>query len=118
MSFDFSFRSASDPARGVAPFRIVTLGDFGGQTLDEENRLSAPRLIDCDNFDEVFARIGVTLDLPSCKGGDREIKLRFRKLEDFHPDRLINELGPLARLAQLRAKLLNPKTADKAEKEL
>src|ERR671925_259920 len=113
MSLQFSFRSASDPERGAGPFRIAILGDFGGHGAREnEHRQSGPRLVDCDNFEEVFARVDVTLDLPPANVGDREITLRFQRLEDFHPDRLIDKIEPLARFARLRAKLLDPATAD------
>jgi type VI secretion system protein ImpC len=118
MSLQFSFRSGSNPERGATPFRIAILGDFGGRALEDERWRSDPRPIDSDNFEEVFARMDVALDLPPGDAGDGEIKLRFRQLDDFHPDQLIDEFEPLARLARLRAGLLNPATADQAEKEL
>ena len=106
MSLHFSFRSVPNPEKSAdgAPFRIVVLGDFGGHApaLEaERQRHPGPWRIDCDNFEEVFARAGVRLDLPPGNEGDREIKLRFQQLDDFHPDRLIKESEPLARLAGL-----------------
>jgi type VI secretion system protein ImpC len=119
MSLHFSLRSGSNPGRGATPFRIAILGDFGGRALEEEERQRPePRPIDCDNFEQEFARMDVTLDLPPGNADGGEIKLRFQQLDDFHPDRLIGEFEPLARLARLRAGLLNPATADQAEKEL
>ena len=118
MSFDFSFRSASGQRRSEPPFRIAILGDFAGRTHGTENGLSSPRLIDCDNFDDVFAQIGVALDSPPSRECAWAINLEFRKLEDFHPDQLLNRLEPLSKLTDLRASLLHPATMDAAAKEL
>src|SRR5277367_4486764 len=105
--FDFSFGSASSRQRSETPLRLAILGDFSGQT-NEENSSAGPFRIDCDNFDEVFARIGVALDLPPAAGRTWEAKLQLRKLEDFHPEQLLTQLPPLANLAELRSKLHRP----------
>jgi type VI secretion system protein ImpC len=118
MSFDFSFKSGSSQESNPEALRIAILGDFGGPGTGAEARSTGPLRIDFDNFDEVFAKIGVTLDLPPCKERAWEIKLRFRKLEDFHPDRLLTRLDPLAKLTELRAKLLLPASVDEAAREL
>jgi type VI secretion system protein ImpC len=115
MNFNFLFESASRQQRRMAPLRIAILGDFGGQTIGAEY---GPLLIDCDNFDEIFAQIGVTLDLSPCEVGVRKNKLQFRKLEDFHPELLLNRLEPLANLTELRAKLFRPASMEAAAKEL
>jgi type VI secretion system protein ImpC len=118
MSFQFSFESASGEQRSLAPLRIAILGDFGAQAASAENRSAGPLPVDCDNFDEVFAQIGVTLDLPPCKEGTPDLKLQFRNLEDFHPDKLLPRLHPLAHLADLRTKLLHPASSQAAAKEI
>jgi type VI secretion system protein ImpC len=99
------------------PMRLAILGDFSGQT-NAENASAGPFRIDCDNFDEVFARIGVALDLPPSAERTWEAKLRLRKLEDFHPDQLLTQLPPLANLAGLRHKLLRPASMEAAAQEL
>lgn len=118
MSFDFSFKSGSSRKADPEPLRIAILGDFGGQGIGAETPLSGPPHVDFDNFDEVFTKIGVTLDLPPCEERAWEIKLRFRKLEDFHPDQLLLRLDPLAKLTELRAKLFRPVSMDDAAREL
>jgi type VI secretion system protein ImpC len=115
--FDFLFGSASGRQRSAAPLRLAILGDFSGQT-NAENSSAGPFRIDCDNFDEVFSRIGVVLDLPATPERTWEAKLPLRKLEDFHPERLLMGLPPLANLAELRGKLLRPATMEAAAKEL
>jgi type VI secretion system protein ImpC len=118
MHFDFSFKSASDRRNSPEPLRIAILGDFGGQPGDAESKSSGALPVDCDNFDEVFARFGVTLDLPPSEKRPWEIKVKFRKLEDFHPEQLLLRLNSLAKLDELRAKLGQPATMDAAAKEL
>ncbi len=118
MGFDFVFKSTPGRRGSVAPLRIAILGDFGGQTTGAENRSSRPIPVDCDNFDEVFAQIGVTVDLPPNEKRAWKIRLGFRNLEDFHPEQLLNRLDPLAKLNDLRAKLLRPASADAAAREL
>jgi predicted component of type VI protein secretion system len=60
------------------PARYLVLGDFGG-------RISEPLQVDRDNLNDVLAILRVNA------GG-----MRFRELEDFHPDRLYEhlEMGP------------------------
>jgi type VI secretion system protein ImpC len=118
MSFHFSFESASGEQRSLAPLRIAILGDFGAQTASAENRSAGPLPVDCDNFDKVFAQIGVSLDLPPCKEGTPELKLQLRNLEDFHPDKLLPRLDRLAHLTDLRAKLLHPASSQAAAEEI
>jgi type VI secretion system protein ImpC len=75
-----------EPRRDT-PFRILLLGDFSGRANRGEpppGRLR-PYLIDRDIFDEVLARMRPELELGA---RDRGLVLRFRELEDFHPDRI------------------------------
>ena len=118
MRFDFSFKSGSAQETGAEPLRIAILGNFGGSVTGAKSRASGPHVVNCDNFDEVFTKIGVTLDLPVNEDRASEMKLRFRKLEDFHPDQLLTRLDPLVKLAELRAKLLRPASSDAAAQEL
>jgi type VI secretion system protein ImpC len=92
------------------PFCIAILGDFSGRasrgiadlkTLGERR----PYLIDRDNFDEVLSKLGVELHLPS--GGDAPLVFRFSELEDFHPDRLL-ENEAFQQLRRLRDRLQDP----------
>jgi type VI secretion system protein ImpC len=118
MNFDLTFKSRSDEQRSEEPPGIAILGDFGSQTSVAESKSSDPLRVDCDNFDEVFAKIGVGLDLPSSAERAAEIKLRFRTLDDFHPEQLLPQLKTLANLAELRSKLFHPESMDAAAKEL
>jgi type VI secretion system protein ImpC len=118
MSFDFSFQPASGQRRSEPLLRIAIMGDFAGRTHGPGSTLSSPRLVDCDNFDEVLAQTEVRLDSLPSKECPWPLNLQFRKLDDFHPDQLLNRLEPLLKLAELRANLLHPATMDAAAKEL
>lgn len=118
VSFDISFdrARASEPIDDDAPLRIVILGSFSARTGDEAGPCRAAR-VDCDNFDAACARFGASLRLPPCAEGTLEIDLPLRTLDDFHPDQLLKNVVPLANLAQLRARLVNPGSAEAAAEE-
>jgi len=117
VSFDISFKKAraSEPIDEDAPLRMVILGDFSARTGATPGR---PLRVDCDNFDATCAQFGASLRLPPCAEGTLEIDVSVRKLDDFHPDQLLKSVAPLANLAQLRKRLLNPGSATAAEEEL
>jgi type VI secretion system protein ImpC len=76
--------------RSGTPFRILLLGDFSGRRNRGEpspDRLR-PYLVDRDTVDEVMFRLRPALELgPPGRG----LVLRFRELEDFHPDRIYRQ---------------------------
>src|SRR5215471_4369077 len=83
-----------------APFRVLLLGDFSGRANQAAKSPSGwkPVEIDCDNFEEVLARLH-----PEFAG------MRFSEMDDFHPDRVYQ--GPLFQsLRGLRGKLETPST--------
>lgn len=73
------------------PFRILVIGDFGG-TAD------TPVTVDRDNIDDVLETMDVRLSLPVEQG--EPIQLRFLKMDDFHPDNLVDRVPLFARLRQ------------------
>src|SRR3974390_982059 len=79
--------------------------------------LRRPLRIDCENFEVVFGQFDVTVPLSPAKTRGDELVLRIRHLEDFHPDKLLQQVGSLSRLFDLRARLLNPACADAAVEE-
>jgi type VI secretion system protein ImpC len=99
------------PARPESdtPFRILVLGDFSGRGNRGEPAAARlrPYLIDRDNFDQVLARIRPELELGE---HGRGIVLRFRELEDFHPDRIYERAAGFGKLRETRRKLGDPET--------
>lgn len=85
------------------PFRILVLGNFSGATEKASN--SKPVLIDRDNFDEVMNRMAPSarIDMPS-----GSFSVNFRELDDFHPDRLFQQLEIFRSLRHLREQLGDP----------
>ena len=68
------------------PFRILLAGDFSGRSWRKGPPPSfIPHPIDRDNFEEVFERMKVTIDLDG-------FTLGFHELDDFHPDRLYRDV--------------------------
>jgi len=119
IQFDLSVgnSAARAPRSPEAPFLLAVLGDFTGRANrgvmePVASRRSIP--IDCDNFERVMARLGTTLRLPAPRGSGASIDLRFETMEDFHPDNLLKQAGPLAALLQARKRLQNPATASGA----
>jgi type VI secretion system protein ImpC len=82
------------------PFRILVLGNFGAAAAASPR----PVLVDRDNVDQVMKRLDVRLELPGAG------LLRFRELEDFHPDRLFQSLDLFRGMRDLRANVANPET--------
>jgi type VI secretion system protein ImpC len=80
------------------PFRILVAGNFSGGA----GRYRRPIEIDRDNFDAVMERVGPALHLPF---GSAEVALAFREIDDFHPDRLFENLAPFQALRDLRARI-------------
>ena len=90
------------------PFRIVLLGDFGGRAARQEPRLLRdPILIDPDNFEQAMERLGTGLKFSA---GGVPVSMRFRDLDDFHPDRVYRTLPVFQSLRELRAELADPAT--------
>jgi type VI secretion system protein ImpC len=75
-------------------------------------------MIDRDNFDSVLARIAPRLEL--APGGEDafRISLKFGDLDDFHPDRLFEQVQMFQKLRETRQKLNDPTTFAKTASEL
>jgi len=116
MSLEFSVRNAGvSPARSEQnQFRILVLGDFRGQSglLPQPGTNADSFRIDYDNFDSALAHLEPMSDLGTDQG--RSLTIRFQSLDDFHPDKLLEDFEPLSRLMELRKQLLDPLTASVA----
>lgn len=106
------------------PFRVAILGDFSGRAnrglLESGDALAArrPLMVDRDNFDSVLAKLAPRLDLPPGGEGDLCISLRFGDLDDFHPDRLFEQVQIFQKLRETRRKLADSTTFAKMAAEL
>jgi type VI secretion system protein ImpC len=108
--------SGAAPAPGRpeddTPFRILLLGDFSGRgsrAARAENLAGRkPVRIDPDNFEEVMAGMGVEVHVPLAADGPGRVVVRPRELDDFHPDRLVEQLDLFEELRGLRRRLGQP----------
>lgn len=103
------------------PFCIAILGDFSGRAnrgISDAKTIGKRRawLIDRDNFEEVLARSGAEIQLPMDESGS--LRLRFSEIDDFHPDRIFQRLEIFGKLRDLRARLQDPSSFQKAAEEL
>jgi len=89
---------APRPVDPDEPFRILVIGDFSGRGNRAASAQPAPLRairVDIDNFEDVMETLQTALDLPRAS-------LRFRELDDFHPDRIYRAAHVFEKLAELR----------------
>jgi type VI secretion system protein ImpB len=96
------------------PFVVGVLADLSGQPekplppIKERNFVE----IDRDNFDQVMAkmapRLGFKVDNKLSNDDTKlGIELKFRQLDDFEPQNVVEQVEPLRKLLELRRKLAN-----------
>jgi type VI secretion system protein ImpB len=96
------------------PFVMGVLGDFTGQPLEPLPKLKDRKFVEVnpDNFDEVLKKMrphlsyrvdNILSDDPNA--GQLAVDVRFESLDDFAPDRVAEQVGPLKKLLELRQQL-------------
>jgi type VI secretion system protein ImpB len=94
------------------PFVVGVLSDLSGKPEDPLPRLKDRKFIeiDRDNFNKVLEgmkpRLAFQVD-NKLTGGDTKmgVELRFKNLDDFHPERVAEQVDPLKKLVDARSKL-------------
>lgn len=94
------------------PFVVGVVGDFSAQSEAELPRLKDRKFvnIDVDNFDDVMrgleprAAYRVKNRLTD-EGGTFGVDLKFRSIEDFRPEAVVQQIEPLKELLEIRTKL-------------
>lgn len=115
--------AASTPTKRAATFPqvLVVLGDFSARSsrgVREPLAHRHPHSVDIDNFDEVFAGLGVLLRVPQTYPSDGDQDLALATFEQFHPDELLHCADSLKELWLLRGPLGRPATAASAAEKL
>lgn len=94
------------------PFVMGVMGDFSGDPTQPLKPLAERKFIqiDRDNFNEVMARMTPGLKLKvdnklSDEGGQMAVDLRFNAIEDFEPQRVVDQVPALKALLDTRNKL-------------
>ena len=95
------------------PFVVGVMADLSGMPKDANKPLKQRKFtpIDRDNFDDVLAKAAprVAFRVPNKVGDNPEellnVELKFKKLEDFEPTRVVEQVPILNELLQMRMKL-------------
>jgi type VI secretion system protein ImpB len=92
------------------PLKILMIGDYTGRVDTSPVEDRRPINIDKDNFNEVMAKqdLEVTTSVPnrlSEEGGEMAVKLKFKTLQDFTPEGIVNQVPELAQILELRKAL-------------
>lgn len=94
------------------PFVVGVLSDLSGNPDDPLPKLKERKFIeiDRDNFNNVLEgmkpRVAYRVD-NKLTGDDSQIavELRFKSMDDFHPERVAEQVGPVRKLVEARKRL-------------
>jgi len=93
------------------PLKMLFMGDYTGRADPRPLEERKPVNVDKDNFQQVLAEqnLGVSLQVSDQLSGDAgaelAVNLKFRKLSDFAPDAVAEQVPELKKLLQLRGAL-------------
>lgn len=94
------------------PFVVGVMGDFSGNPDRALPSLKEKKFvqIDRDNFNKVMADVAPELNLKvdntlAGDGSQMAVNLKFKDMEDFDPAKVANQVEPLKRLLDTRARL-------------
>ena len=94
------------------PFVVGVMGDFSGQSEVEQKKLRDRKFVnvDNDNFDEVLKAVEprAVFRVPNTlteKGGEFAVDLKFKSIDDFRPEAVVQQVEPLRKLLEARTKL-------------
>lgn len=90
------------------PLKMLFIGDYAGRPDPRPLEERAPINVDKDNFQQVLAEqnLGVSFQAPNVlsgeKGAELSVNLKFKKLSDFGPDAVAEQVPELKKLLELR----------------
>ncbi len=94
------------------PLKMLFVGDYTGRPDERPLEERKPVNIDKDNFQQVLAEHDLKLDMTvpnvlaeGADAGELALSLRFKKLGDFAPDAVAEQIPELRQLLELRAAL-------------
>ncbi len=93
------------------PLKILMVGDYTGRPDDTPLEERKPINVDKDNFNEVMAKqnLEVAVQVPNKLSDEKDatldLKLQFKKLDDFGPEGVVNQVPELRKLLELRSAL-------------
>ncbi|HEY6098345.1 MAG TPA: type VI secretion system contractile sheath small subunit [Anaeromyxobacter sp.] len=93
------------------PLKILMVGDYTGQPDDTPLEERKPINVDKETFNDVLAnqKLQVSLSVPNKlvdeKDATMSVKLDFKKLDDFGPEGVVEQVPELKKLLELRSAL-------------
>ena len=94
------------------PFVAGVMGDYSGDNAENRKALKERKFvqIDRDNFNEVMGKVNPKLNLQventlAGEGNTMAVDLDFRKMDDFTPEAIVEQVEPLKQLLDARNKL-------------
>ena len=93
------------------PLKIMMMGDYTLRPDDRTLEDRKPINVDKDNFNQVLAEQKLELDLnvpdklSNEKGAEMSVNLKFKKLSDFTPEGIANQVPEMRKLLELRSAL-------------
>jgi type VI secretion system protein ImpB len=96
------------------PFVMGVLGDFTGQPTEPLARLKDRKFVEVnpDNFDQVLESMKPHLAYSvenklseDPNAGNLKVDLHFKSMDDFAPENVARQVGPLRELLELRGRL-------------
>jgi len=94
------------------PFVVGVMGDYVGKPEEAQPALKNRKFveIDRDNFDQVLAgmkpRLAFTTENKLQDDGSKMgVELKFNSMDDFEPDKIVQQVEPLRKLVEARQKL-------------
>ncbi|TVZ38905.1 type VI secretion system protein ImpB [Alteromonadaceae bacterium 2753L.S.0a.02] len=105
------------------PFVMGVMGDYSGDNSESKKALKDRKFaqIDRDNFNDAMAKINPQLNMKventlDNDGSEMSVNLSFNNIEDFEPQKLVDQVEPLRKLMETRNKLRDLLTkADRSE---
>jgi len=96
------------------PLRLMVLGDFTGESsevpLEDRKVLSVDRNTFASVMEEANIGRDITVKNTLAEEGDEDaqlhVSLKFKKLRDFEPDSIVNQVPELKKLIELREALV------------
>lgn len=105
------------------PFVMGVMGDYSGDNTKDKKSLKDRKFsqIDRDNFNEVMGNISPQVNMKventlEGDGSEMSVDLKFKNMEDFEPQNIVQNVEPLKKLMDTRNKLRDLLTkADRSE---
>jgi type VI secretion system protein ImpB len=93
------------------PFTVGVLADLSGKQEPNKKLKDRPFTeIDRENFNDVLGKLKPRLaykveNTMSDAGGELSVELNMTSMNDFEPEQIVNQIGPLRELLEVRNKL-------------